>query len=349
MIYHMAKQFSLSGLFGLRQHYLISTPFYGLNFTAKNQRNGAIVLSDIQFFANSFLKENASLDTVAIKKLKGDKKFIHIVAPSTLFLYRTKLENKQRAQGVKALVPLLKDRFNIDLLQNKVGALDAETGTEIKETATILPENICILGAKNGELNQIQTDFVANQFMPQKLNFSVLHVPQGLASYQKMIHSEEPVLFLDFSMQNSCIYVVGKGQILAAYPPTHGLKNLLTLGRKELSLQDDITTLRYLTGQIVREEEKKAVLLTRMVSDVKSYINFFEIQSNTSIENIFVNGIMDEFSWIETYLADALEIKPFTIDYPEWLKAENIVLPEETKIPNKALFGMINALIHYRK
>lgn len=349
MMEHMAKQFSLLGLFGFSRHYLISTPFYGLNFTAKRQKNGATILSDIQFFANSFLKDNASLDTATIKKLKGDKKLVHIVAPSTLFLYKTKLENKQRAQGVKALVPLLKDRFNIDLTQNKVGALDAETGIEIKETATLLPENICILGAKNEELNQIQSDFVANQFVPQRLNFSVLQVPEGLASYQKMIHSDKPVLFLDFSMQNSCIYIAGNGQILAAYPPTHGLKNLITLGRKELSLQDDITTLRYLSGQIAREEEKKAALLSRMVSDVKSYINFFEIQANSSIDGIFVNGIMDEFSWIETHLANALEIKPFVIDYTEWLKKENIVLPEETKIPEKALFGMVNAIIHYRK
>lgn len=344
----MAKQFSLSGLFGFSQHYLISTPFYGLNFTAKNQRNGGVVLLDVQYFANSFLKDNASLDAVTIKKLKGDKKLIHIIAPATLFLYKTKLENKQRTQGVKALVPLLKDRFNIDLSQNKVGALDAETGIEIKETATMLPENICILGAKNEELNQIQSDMVANQFVPQKLNFSVLQIPRGLASYQKKIHSDKPVLFLDFSMQNSCIYVVGNGQILAAYPPTHGLKNLITLGRKELSLQDDITTLRYLTGQIAHEDDKKAVLLSRMVSDVKSYINFFEIQSNASIEDIFVNGPTDEFSWIETYLANALEIKPFSIDYPEWMKTENIVLPEGIKIPDKVLFGMINAIIHYR-
>ena len=345
----MAKQFSLLKLFGFSRHYLISTPFYGLNFTAKQQKNGATILSNIQFFANSFLKDNASLDTATIKKLQGDKKLIQIVAPSTLFLYKTKLENKQRTQGVRALVPLLKDRFNIDLAQNKVGALDSETGMELKENATVLPENVCILGAKNEELNQIQNDLVANHFLPQKLNFSVLQVPQGLASYQKMIHSDKPVLFIDFSMQNSCIYIAGNGQLLAAYPPTHGLKNLITLGRKELSLQDDITTLRYLTGQIAREEEKQAVLLSRMVSDVKSYINFFEIQANSSIDGIFVNGLTDEFSWIEKHLANTLEIKPFVIDYTEWMKAENIVLSGETKIPQKALFGMINAVIHYRK
>ena len=89
MMDYMARQFSLSGLFGFSRHYLISTPFYGLNFTAKNQRNGAVVLSDVQYFANSFLKDNASLDSVTIKKLKGDKKLIHIIAPSTLFLYKT--------------------------------------------------------------------------------------------------------------------------------------------------------------------------------------------------------------------------------------------------------------------
>ncbi len=345
----MAKHFSLMGLFGFSQHYLISTPFYGLNFTTKMQRDGAILLSDVLFSLNSFLKDNASLDSATIRKLKGNKKLIHIVAPSTLFLYRTKLENKQRTQGIKALVPLLKDRFNIDLSQNKVGVLDADTGKEIKETAKLLPENICILGAKNEELNQIQSDLVANHFLPQKLNFSVLQVPQGLASYQKMIHADKPVLFLDFSMQNSCIYVVGNGRILAAYPPTHGLKNLITLGRKELSLQDDITTLRYLAGQIAREEEKREILLSRMISDVKSYINFFEIQASSSVESIFVNGLTEEFSWIEEHLAKSLEIKPFTIDYAEWLKAENIVLPEDAKIPNKALFGMVNAIIHYRR
>ena len=345
----MVKQINLSKIFRFRQHYLISTPFYGLNFTAKQQKNGATILSDVQFFANGFLKENASLDTTTIKNLKGNKKLIHIIAPSSLFLYKTNLENKQRTQGVKALIPLLKDRFNIDLSQNKVGALDAETGKEIQETTALLPENICILGARKEELHQIQTDLVTNQFVPQKLHFSVLHVPQGLASYQAMIHSHSPILFLDFSMQKSCIYIVGNGQILAAYPPTHGLKNLLTLGRKALNLQDDVTTLQYLTKQIANNMEGQKTLLSRMVSDVKSYINFFEIQANVSIDGIFVNGLMNEFSWIETYLANALEMQTFAINYQAWLNTENIVLPQDVQIPQKALFGMINAIIHYRQ
>lgn len=347
MIDSVMKRINLSCFFGFSRHYLISTPFYSLNFTAKKQKKGATLLSNIQFFTHGFLQENTSLAPTIIKKLKGDKKFIHIISPVTLFLHEVKLENKQRIQGVAALLPLLKDHFNIDLSVNKIGALDAETGKEIKETATLLPEHICIFGAKNEELDQIQASFLSHQFLPQKLNFSVLHVPQGLASYQKLTHSDKPILFVDFSTQNSCIYIVGKGQILAAYPPTHGLKNLLTLCRKELKLQDDTTALKCLTTQIPNEEEKRATLLSRMVSDVKSYINFFEIQSNSSIDEIFVLGLMDEFSWIESHLADKLELKPFSINYQEWLKSENIILPKDAQIPNRVLFRMINATIHY--
>lgn len=337
----------LLSFFNSKQHFLLSTPFYCLNFTANKRKNDVIELEDVQHFTNGFFRDVTSIDPTALKTLTGGKKVICVTTPTTLFLYRTKLDSKLRNQGIKALVPILKDRFNIDLSQNKVGVLDAEKGIEVDEKMGLLPENICIIGAQKKELKSIQDELAANQFIMQKLGFSSLLLPQGIASYQKMLHMEKPVLVLDFLIQRSCVYVVGRGQILAAYPPTHGLKNLLTLGRKELNLQDDITTLRYLTKEITRHDDQMEMLLSRLLSDVKSFVNFFEIQTNESIENIFVAGLPNELFWIEVFLSKSLEIPQFAIDYEEWMKHEKIVMPQQ-KIPPKALFGMMNALIHYK-
>ena len=339
----------LSNLFNSKHHYLIGTPFYCLNFISQKSKTGAITVSDVQYSTNSLFKDKAFVDASILKSLKGDKNIIYLVTPTSQFLYRTKIEAKMRNQGVRALIPLLKERFNIDLAQNKVAVLDAENGLEVQESAQVLPGNLCIAGAQISEINLIQNELLEQKFFPKKLCLLSLLVPEALANYQKISHVEKPVLIADFSSQRTCIYVVGKKQILAAYPPTHGFKNILTLGRKECNLPDDITTLKHLTTMVKHEPEQQKVLLQRLVTDIKSYIDFFEVQVGVSIENFFMAGLPEGLEWIEECVAKDLEIPALNIDYNEWIKNNNIVLPKNRNINPKALFGMISALIHYNK
>jgi len=339
----------LTSMFSSKQHYLLGTPFYCLNFVAQRSKTGAVTISNIQYSNNSLFKDNAFLDASILRSIKGDKNVIYLTTPTSQFLYRTKIEAKMRNQGVRALIPLLKERFNIDLTQNKVAVLDAENGIEVKENTQVLPENLCIIGAQNSELKMMQNELLEYKFFPKKLCLSSLLVPGAIANYQQMSHLEKPVLVVDFSSQRSCIYIVNKKQILAAYPPTHGFKNIVTLGRKECNLPDDITTLKHLTSTIKHESEQQDILLQRFVSDIKSYINFFEVQVGLSIENFFITGLPEGLEWIEESTAKAIEVPVLKIDYNEWIKSNNIVLPKDKNINPKALFGMVSALIHYKR
>ncbi len=339
----------LSNLFITKQHHLLGTPFYCLNFVSQKSKTGAISVSDIQYFTNSLFKDKAFVDASILKTIKGDKNVIYSIVPTSQFLYRTKVDAKMRNQGVRALIPLLKERFNIDLAQNKVAVLDAENGVEVQENTQVLPENLCIVGALTNELKIIQNELLEQKFFPKKLCLASLLIPEAIANYQKISHVEKPVLIADFSSLRTCIYVVFKKQILAAYPPTHGFKNILTLGRKECNLPDDITTLKYLTSGIAHEPEQQEVLLQRIVTDIKSYVDFFEVQMGKSIESFFVTGLLEGLEWIENHIAKVLEVPALNIDYNVWVKNNNIVLPKNNNIKNRALFGMISALIHYKK
>ena len=339
----------LASMFSSKQHYLLGTPFYCLNFVAQKSKTGAVTISNMQYSTNSLFKEKAFLDASILRSIKGDKNVIYLATPTSQFLYRTKIEPKMRNQGVRALIPLLKERFNIDLTQNKVAVLDAENGVEVKENVQVLPENLCIVGAQINELKMMQNEIIEHKFFPKKLCLSSLLLPEAIANYQEMSHMEKPVLIIDFSSLRSCIYIVNKKQILAAYPPTHGFKNIVTLGRKECNLPDDITTLKHLTSTIKQELEQQEALLQRFVSDIKSYINFFEVQVGLSIEKFFITGLPEGLEWIEKSTANALELSAMDIDYNEWLKSNNIILPKDKNINPKALFGMISALIHYKK
>lgn len=339
----------LTSMFSSKQHYLLGTPFYCLNFVAQRNKTGAVTILNMQYSTNSLFKEKAFLDASILKSIKGDKNVIYLVTPISQFLYRTKIESKMRNQGVRALIPLLKERFNIDLAQNKVAVLDAENGIEVKENTQVLPENLCIVGAQISELKTMQNEIIEHKFFPKKLCLFSLLLPEAIANYQQMCHLESPVLIIDFSSQRSCIYIINKKQILAAYPPTHGFKNIVTLGRKECNLPDDITTLKHLTSTIKHEVGQQEALLQRFVSDIKSYIDFFEVQMGLSIGSFFITGLPEGLEWIEQSVAKSLEVPILDINYDEWLKNNNIVLPNDKNINPKALFGMISALIHYKR
>lgn len=333
-------------LFTSKEHFLIGTPFFCLNFVAQKAKTGITTIMDTQYFPNVILKDNMFIDSTVFKNLKGNKNVIYMVAPQTHFLYRTKMEAKARGRGINGLVSVIKERFNVDITQNKVAVLDAETGIEVTQTTKILPENLCFVGAQKKELNLLQNELIRHKFFPKKLYFLSLFFTQALSNYLKFVKADKPVIVFDFSIRQSSIYVVHAGQIMAAYPPSHGLKNIITLGRRECSLPDDVSVYKYLTGGIKADEEQKGKLIQRIISDLKSYMDFFEVQSGMAIGNLFVSNLPEEMAWIETTLSKSLDLPVLPIDYKLWLKDCKIEGVNTEKVPPKALFGMISALLH---
>ena len=332
-------------LLARKQQYLIDTPFYSLTATAQI-KNKAVTVLKSQYFQNNIFKENSYLDPTTLKNISGSKKLIYITSPNTQFLYRTKMDARLRKQGVEVLANFIKERFNVDLNQNKVAVIDAETGIEVTAKTKNLPENLCILGAEKKDLSLLQEELTKQKFFPTKLFFSSLLTVRGLSDYLNLIKSKKPTLVLEFSMQRSYIYIVSDNKILAAYPPTHGFKNLLNLGRRECNLPDDITTIKYLVGEKQKTQEQIDCLLQRSIADIKSYIDFFEVQIGLPIENLLVTNIPQGLEWIEENISKQLEIKTLKIDYSTWMKSRNISFPNVETIPQKPLFGIICALLN---
>ncbi len=345
----MALLSNLRNVFSKKQHYLMSTLFYSLSANTQKGKNGAIKISEIQYFHNNVFKENSYVDPTALKTIKGSKNLLYITAPSSQFLYKTKLEPRFQKQGVSALANLIRERFNVDLSQNKVAVLDSDTGIEITSKSKSLPENICLIGAEKKDLSIIQQEILKQGFFPQKLLLSSLVTIPGLSNYANLIKLNKPILVVEFSMQRSCIYIVNNNKMLAAYPPTHGFKNLLSLGRREYNLPDDITTFKYLTNGEPKTDEKTSALLQRITSDIKSYIDFFEVQANSTIEHIFVTNLPKGLEWIEEYISKSLEVQNLKIDYQRWMESLNISSTKTDTIPEKPLFGIICALINNTK
>ena len=338
----------ITGLFNSEQAFIEGSPFYALSASVVKGRNKAIKIIKPIAFENNVFRDSAYLDGSILKTLSSYKKAIYHVQPTSQFIYRTKLEPKVKNQGIRGLSVLIKERFNVDLVQNKVAVLSADTGLEVNEKTKEIPENICIVGAQKNELKNIQEEMMNARVFLQKLYFTSLAIPFGLGDYNRTFNSKRPVMVIDFSMQRSCVYVIGGDKILAAYPPTHGFKNLLSLARKECNLPDDISTYRFITSEISPNHEAVSQLLQRMVSDIKSYIDFFEVQAGDTIDSLFFIGLPDKMSWLREALSKALEIAPLKLDYKNWFEKRKISFDSDAslkKLSNDSWFGMISAIL----
>lgn len=331
-----------------KQSYLIGSPLYTLSFKVNSKKTGCNV-KDVRYFTNNPLKDKGYLDPGTLKELSDSKGIVYITTPNSRVLYRAKLEGRAKTQGIAGIVSLIKERFNLDLTENKVAVFDADTGFELPDKPKQMPNEICVIGALKKDLKTLQTELADQQISLKKLQISSLLVPEALQDYAALANLKAPVCVVDFSLERSCIYMVSNGKILAAYPPTHGIKNLFSLGRKECNLPDDISIFKHLTSGIKDEPEKAKGVLQRVISDLKSYIDFFEVQNGVSLGNIFVRGTVDEMGWIDETLSQAIELPILEIDYERWLKARKISMPKNAKVPSKALFGMLSAIVHYNK
>jgi len=344
----MAFLSKFTELLNSEQVFIEGSPFYCLSASVSKGRNKSIKIIKPVAFENNIFRDSAYLDGSILKTLSSYKKAIYHVQPTSQFIYRTKLEPKVKNQGIRGLSVLIKERFNVDLVQNKVAVLSADTGLEVNENTKEFPDNICIVGAQKSELKTIQEEMMRAKIFLQKLYFTSLTIPFGLGDYNRTFNLKKPIMVIDFSMQRSCVYVVGGDKLLAAYPPTHGFKNLLSLARKECNLPDDISTYRFITSEISPNHEAVSPLLQRMVSDIKSYIDFFEVQIGDTIDSLFFVGLPDKMSWLREALSKTLELMPLKIDYKGWFEKRKVSFDSEAnlkKLSNDNWFGMISAIL----
>ena len=165
----MAFLSKLTGIFNSEQVFIEGSPFYCLSASIIKGRNKSIKIVKPIAFENNIFKDSAYLDGSILKALSNYKKAIYHVQPSSQFIYRTKLEPKIKHQGIRGLSVLIKERFNVDLVQNKVAVLSADTGLEISEKTKDFPDNICIVGAQKSELKTIQEEMMRTNIFVQKL------------------------------------------------------------------------------------------------------------------------------------------------------------------------------------
>ncbi len=347
----MALLSKLVNFLNSEQVFIEGSPFCCLSASVLKLSNKSIKIIKPTVFENNIFKDNAYLDGSILKSLSSHKKAIYQVQPVSQFLFKTKLEPKIKSQGIKGLAVFIKERFNVDLSQNKVAVLCADTGIEVNEKTKDLPDNICIVGAQKNELKNIQEEMMRMNIFLQKLYFTSLSIPFGLSNYNQALNLKKSILVFDFSMQRSCVYVV-RDKLLAAYPPTHGFKNLLSLARKECNLPDDISTYRFLTTDLSPNNEVIPQLLQRIVSDIKSYIDFFEVQAGEIVDSLFFVGVPDKMNWLKESLSKVLELPKLEINYKNWFEKQKIILDSDLnlkKISNDNWFGMISAILRDMK
>lgn len=334
-----------------KQKFIYASELYCLTATANKGANKLIQLSDLKELPNNPFKENAHLDANILKKIARTKDVICITSPQSRFIYKTKIDPKIKSKGIQGLTYLLKERFSIDLKNNRIAVLDATTGNEIKESTKEIPNHLCFVGAQKQNIQSIQNELITHQCIPQKLFLSTLSNIKGFLAYLEHIKNKAPVLFIDFSIDHSLIFMLYNNQLAATYPPVCGLKNLINLTRKSCNLPDDIITYKYITQSLADDVQGKESVMQRMYTDIKSYIDFFEVQAGAPIEALYVQGLTPSLEWIFNYLSQKLELPPLQINFDTWLK-DQIQIPsdkQQVQITKPLWVGMINAILNYYK
>jgi hypothetical protein len=342
----------LSSLLGSqKQKFIYTSEASCLLATVTKEKKSTLSLSDLEELTNNPFKENAYFDAPILKKIAKSKNVICVVAPLSRFMYKAKLEAKTKSKGIQGLIPLLKERFNADLKTNQIAAIDAFTGIEIRDSAnTALPDHVCFIGVQKQEIKMIQNELMDCQCIPKKLLLTTLTTAKGIIDYTKLVKVTQPVLFIDFSVNQSLVFVLCNNHIEAAYPPVHGLKSLISLTRKACSLPDDVSTYKYLLQSMTEDTQAMETITQRMCADIKSYIDFFEVQTSLPIEFLFINGLSPQLAWLTQCISKVLEIKPLQMDFNAWLQAHKVTMQNNekmTQISQPLWIGMLSAIFNY--
>lgn len=286
--------------------FLYSTDAFSLLASVTYGKNGKKVITSVKEFGGiltsiSFDRENANLEEC-----------ICSVSPIGRFANHLKIDARVKKQGIGVFPALLKERFGIELATNKVAVLDASNGLSVNEKD--IADNVCVIGASKSELAEHQAHLVKSNFFPQKIFLSTTIALSGVTDYLKKSSIEKPVMFFEASVNKSHVLIIRNGCIEASYPIVYGMKNIVSLARKEFNLPDDLSAEKFIIEEPSKDQSIASLLTSRIVSELKSYIGFFEVQSGKQISGMYFNGLTPNFSWIERSILEGLGVEGIKID-----------------------------------
>lgn len=227
--------------------------------------------------------------------------------------------------------------FVMDFLRKSVGVdpdtfatycLSAEEGSDI-DLAASNKKSILVCGATTEKISSTQNELVEHAIYPKRLEIGTIGTIGAIKDSMNGDANRSPVLFLEIDKEVTHAVIVGPRGVEMARQIDSGAISIAQSLKEEMNLKDEAAAEKILRSRDFDLGSIAPKLLRKMLRELQSSIGFFEVQTGSSVSELYCVKDGQVLPWLESSICDLLNLTPLKIDFESWLSAKEISFASE--------------------
>lgn len=242
-------------------------------------------------------------------------------------LVRQVLIDSQKGKEVDFVMKYLRETAGVDPEDFAVHCLSAEDGADI-DLSAYNKKDILICGAAKPEIVNLQEALVQSAIYPRRLEFGTIGTIGALKDMIGDDSSRSPALFLEIDKDSTSAVIVGPRGVEMARRIECGSTHIAEALKEEMNLKDDAAAEKILKSRDFDLGPIAPKLLRKLLRELQSSIGFFEVQTGSSVSDLYCLKDGKSLPWLESSICDLLNLTPFNFGFEQWLEAKGVSVAE---------------------
>ncbi len=276
------------------------------------------------------LKEESP--AAAIREFAKVKSTAYMHASSVIYpegrLVRQVMLDSQRGKEVAFVMDFLRKSGGVDPETFSAYCLSAADGGEI-DLAAYNKKDILVCGASKAELVAVQSALVDNGIYPRRIELGTLGTIGSLMDAIGSDASRSPVLFLEIDQHATNAVIVGPKGVEMARRIDCGAAHIAQALKEEMNLKDEAAAEKILQSRDFDLGPIAPKLLRKLLRELQSSIGFFEVQTGSSVSELYCLKDGRFLPWLEGSICDLLNLTPLPLDLGRWLEGKGVTFASE--------------------
>ncbi len=243
-------------------------------------------------------------------------------------LVRQLLLDTQRGKEVDFLMDYLRKSGGVDPEEFSAYCLSAEDGSEI-DLSDFNKKEILVCGASKTEISNEQNSLVENGIYPRRLELGTLGTIGALKDAIGSDAGRSPALFLEIDKESTNAVIVGPKGVEMARRIDCGATHIAQALKEEMNLKDESAAEKILQSRDFDLGPIAPKLLRKLLRELQSSIGFFEVQTGSSVSELYCLKDGRFLPWLESSICDLLNLTVLPLDLEKWLDDKSVTFASE--------------------
>lgn len=265
-------------------------------------------------------------------------------------IIRQILLESARGKEVPFVVDYLRSSAGVDPDTFSVHCLSPADGGDI-DLAAYNKKEILICGASTNSLAQTQDRLVESGIYPRRLELGTLGAIGALKDAIGSDSNRPPVLFLEIDVESTNAVIVGPKGVEMARKIDCGSMHIVQALKEEMNLKDEISAEKILSSRDFDLGPIAPKLLRKLLRELQSSIGFFEVQTGSSVSELYCLKEGKILGWLESSICDLLNLTPLSFDLNKWLEKNEISAASEEVLQqiDRTWVGLLSLALEFGK